>query len=225
MNELLYFISAILVFFTVSLIARLFGKKGMYAWIAIATIFANIALAKQVTMFGLQVTLGNIMFSSVYLATDIMSEVYGRKESQKSVFAGLIAALVFVGFGIIVNAMRPNELDFASDALNTLLSFSARATSMSILFFFLSNLADVWLFDKFRQHSTKNLWLRNNVCTILCNCVENFLFIFAAFYGIMSANDCLMIAITSSVMEVITGLLDTPFVYLGRKWAIRENNP
>lgn len=222
MNELLYFLSVILVFTAVAMIARFFGKKGMYAWIAIATILANIALAKQVRMFGLDVTLGNVLFSSVYLATDIMTEAYSTKEARKAVYAGLIAALAFVGTGVIVNLMQPNELDFASDALHTLLSFSVRATSASILFFFLSNLADVWLFDRFRKHSTKNLWLRNNVSTILCNCVENFLFIFAAFYGVMSAKDCFMIAVTSSVVETITGLLDTPFVYLGRKIAAKE---
>lgn len=222
MNELLYFLSVILVFTAVALIARFFGRKGMYAWIAIATILANIALAKQVRMFGLDVTLGNVLFSSVYLSTDIMTEAYGTKEARKAVYAGLIAALAFVGTGLIVNLMQPNELDLASDALHTLLSFSMRATSASILFFFLSNLADVWLFDRFRRHSTKNLWLRNNVSTILCNCLENLLFIFAAFYGVMSAKDCFMIAVTSSVVETITGLLDTPFVYLGRKIAAKE---
>lgn len=149
-------------------------------------------------------------------------EAYSTKEARRAVYAGLIAALAFVGTGVIVNLMQPNELDFASDALHTLLSFSVRATSASILFFFLSNLADVWLFDRFRRHSTKNLWLRNNVSTILCNCLENFLFIFAAFYGVMSAKDCFMIAVTSSVVETITGLLDTPFVYLGRKIAAKE---
>ena len=222
MNELLYFVSAILTFFAVALIAWLFGKKGLYAWIAIATILANVALAKQVRLFGLDVTLGNVMFSSVYLATDVMTEAYGTKEARKSVFAGLAAAIAFVGTGIIINAMQPNALDFASGALNTILSFSIRATSASILFFFLSNMADVWLFDKFRQHSTKNLWLRNNVSTIFCNCAENFLFIFAAFYGIMSAKDCVAVALTTCVVEAITGLLDTPFVYLGRKWALTE---
>lgn len=222
MNELLYFLSAFLGFFAVAMIAKIFGKKGLFVWVALATILANVALAKQVRLFGLNVTLGNVMFSSVYLTTDILTEAYGKKEAQKAVFAGLVAAVTFVIFGLIVNAMQPNELDFASDALHTILSFSARATAASILFFFLSNLADVWLFEKFRRHSEKNLWLRNNVCTILCNCTENFLFIFAAFYGVMGANDCLMIAVTSSIVEIITGLLDTPFCYLGRKWALKE---
>lgn len=219
MNELLFIVSGIVAYFGVALVSKLFGKVGLIAWIAVSTILANIAVVKQVSMFGMDVTLGNIMFSSTYLATDILSEVYGHKESRKAVYIGLIAAIVFVGFGLFVNTIKSNSYDFAGEPLATIMSFSIRTTSTSILFFFLSNLADVWLFDKFRAKSTKHLWLRNNVCTILCNCTENFLFIFAAMYGVFDAQTCLSIALCTCVLETIAGLLDTPFVYLGRRWA------
>ena len=219
MNELVFIIAGILGFFGVALVARLFGKYGLIAWVGISAILANIALTKQVTMFGVDCTLGNVMFSSTYLATDILSEVYGKKSAKKAVFIGGVAAIVFVCFGLLVNVFTPNQWDFANDSLKTILEFSIRTTTMSIICFFIANYADVWLFEKFRQKSTKNLWLRNNVCTILTNCAENFLLCFGAFYGIYDAKYCFMIALTSSVIEIIAALLDTPFVYLGRKWA------
>lgn len=219
MNELLFILAGVIGFFGVALVAKLFGKYGLIAWVAISAILANIAVAKQVTMFGVDCTLGNIMFSSTYLATDILSEVYGKKEARKAVFMGGIAAVVFVGFGVLVNTFRANQWDFANDSLQMILSFSIRTTTMSIICFFIANYADVWLFEKFRQKSTKNLWLRNNVCTILTNCIENFLLCFGAFYGMYDAQYCLMIAVTTCLIEIIAALLDTPFCYLGRKWA------
>lgn len=222
MNEILFICAGIAAYFGVAMVAKFFGKTGLVAWIALSAILANIAVTKQVTMFGLDVTLGNIMFSSTYLATDILSEVYGHKDAKKAVWMGLVAAVVFVGFGLFVNAASSNDYDFAGEPLHTILSFSMRTTSTSIICFFLSNLADVYLFDKIRAKSTKHLWLRNNVCTITCNCLENFLFIFAAFYGIYDGQTCLSIALCSCVVETIAGLLDTPFVYLGRKIAKRE---
>lgn len=219
MNEALFIASGILGFFGVALVAKLFGKYGLIAWVGISAILANIALTKQVTMFGVDCTLGNVMFSSTYLATDILSEVYGKKDARKAVLVGAMAAVVFVGFGLFVNVYKANQWDYANESLNTILSFSIRTTTMSIICFFLANYADVWLFEKFRQKSTKNLWLRNNVCTILTNCLENFLLCFGAFYGIYDAQYCLMIALTSSVIEILAALLDTPFCYLGRKWA------
>ena len=226
MNEILFIIAGIIGFFGVALVARIFGKYGLIAWVGISAILANIALTKQVTMFGVDCTLGNIMFSSTYLATDILSEVYGKKDARKAVFVGGMAAVVFVGFGILVNRFRANSWDMANDSLKMILDFSIRTTTMSIICFFIANYADVWLFEKFRQKSTKNLWLRNNVCTILTNCLENFILCFGAFYGLYDAQYCLMIALTSSVIEIIAALLDTPFCYLGRKWARKhEESP
>ena len=224
MNEIIFIASGIIAFFGVSIVARLFGRVGLIAWVAVSTVLANIAVAKQATMFGMDVTLGNIMFSSTYLATDILSEVYGRKESRKAVYTGLVSAVGFVVFGLIVNSIIPNDYDFAGESMSVIMSFSIRTTTASVIFFFLSNLADVWLFDKFRKHSTKNLWLRNNVCTIFCNCAENFLFTFAAFYGIFDAQTCASISICTCVMEIIAGLIDTPFCYLGRRWALLRND-
>lgn len=222
MNELLLIGSGVLAYFCVALVAKLFGKTGLFAWIGISTILANIAVTKQVDMFGVSVTLGNIMFSSTYLATDILTEAYGHKVARKSVYMGLVAAVIFIGFGMVVNAYKANAFDFVAEPLNTILSFSVRTTSASVICFFLSNLADVYIFQKFREHSTKKLWLRNNVSTILCNCLENFAFTFAALYGIYDAQTCLSIALCTCVVETICGLLDTPFVYLGRKWAKNE---
>lgn len=222
MNELLLIGSGVLAYFCVALVGKLFGKVGLFAWIGVSTILANIAVTKQVDMFGVSVTLGNIMFSSTYLATDILTEAYGHKQAKKAVYMGFVAAVVFVIFGLFVNAYKPNDFDFVAEPLNTILSFSIRTTTVSIICFFLSNLADVYIFQKFREKSTKNLWLRNNVSTIMCNCLENFVFIFAAFLGFYDAQTCLSIALCTCIIETICGLLDTPFVYLGRKWAKYE---
>jgi len=222
MNELLFFGAALVSYFGVALVAKKFGKSGLMAWVAVSVILANIAVTKQVRMFGLDVTLGNILFSSTYLCTDIISEVYGKEASKKAVYGGLIAAIGFILFGFIVNATLPNEFDFVDGPLKEIITFSARTTTASVVCFFLSNLCDVWLFERFRKHSTKNLWLRNNVCTIVCNCLENFVMIFGAFWGIYDAATCASIAACTCVVEIIAGLLDTPFVYLGRKWALRE---
>ena len=219
MNELLFIGAGVLGFMGVALVAKIFGKYGLIAWVAISAILANIALTKQVTMFGVECTLGNIMFSSTYLCTDILSEVYGKKNARKAVFMGGVAAIVFVLFALFVNTFKPNQWDYATESLNTILSLSIRTTTMSVICFFVANYADVWLFEKFRAKSTKHLWLRNNVCTIVTNCAENFILCFGAFYGIYDAQYCLMIALTSSVIEIIAAILDTPFCYLGRKWA------
>lgn len=88
-----------------------------------------------------------------------------------------------------------------------------------------ANLADIAVFDNLRRMTDgRYLWIRNNAATILCNCVENFGFIFLAFYGMYSAAQCAEIAIATSVIEIVAAVCDTPFAYLGRKFARAEGD-
>jgi len=217
MNELLFFLGIIAVFGCVVLVGKYFGEKGLVAWVAIATILANVILPKQITLFGLDVTLGNIMFSSTYLCTDILCERVGVKSSRRAVIVGLIAALFFVGLTQVTLWFIPNDYDLVQPAMKELFAFSARVTLASVTMYTLANLADVYLFESLRKKFPKQLWLRNNISTIVCNCLENYALMLLGFYGIYDFKTCMIIATTSCVIETIVGLCDTPFVYIGRK--------
>ena len=68
----------------------LFGKHGLIAWVAMGTIIANIQVIKTVHIFGISATLGNVMFASIYLATDILNDIYGRKVAKRAVWLGFL---------------------------------------------------------------------------------------------------------------------------------------
>lgn len=63
---------------------------GIFAWIALATIVANVEVLKCVDIFGMALTLGNVTYGSIFLATDILNEKYGVEEAQKSVYLGFL---------------------------------------------------------------------------------------------------------------------------------------
>lgn len=77
MNNILLFLGLILAFSGLLLIKKLFGATGIIGYMGIATILANIMICKNVTLFGMSATLGNVMFASNFLATDILTECYG----------------------------------------------------------------------------------------------------------------------------------------------------
>ena len=74
---------------------RFFGKQGIFAWTVICTIAANIEVLILVHAFGLDTTLGNVIFASSFLATDIMSEIFGKKDASRCVKIGIRLALLF----------------------------------------------------------------------------------------------------------------------------------
>ena len=83
MNEILLVASLFVIYGCVLLAYRLFGKSGLYCFTAIATITANIEVLIMVKAFGMEQTLGNILFASTFLVTDIISEIEGKKAGQE----------------------------------------------------------------------------------------------------------------------------------------------
>lgn len=96
MNELLLIASLLVVYGSVLLAFKLFGKTGLYCFTCIATITANIEVLILVDAFGMEQTLGNILFAATFLVTDILSEIAGKKEAQKAVNIGIFTSVLFI---------------------------------------------------------------------------------------------------------------------------------
>lgn len=216
MNEILLFVEIIIIFSIVLLTHKLFKKEGLIAYIGVASILANIQVAKQITIFGLDATLGNVMFASTFLATDILTEYYSKKDAIKGVNVGLMGVIIYLICSQMGLLFVPNNFDFVNDSMQNLFSLTPRICVSSVVMYYIANRIDVVIYNKLKLKNTK-MWFRNNLCTILCNCAENFGFCFLAFYGVYDANIILSIAITTCIIETIIALCDTPFLYLARK--------
>lgn len=224
MNEILLFAEILVVFSLILVFKRFLGSVGLFVWIGLAAVIANIELVKSINIFGMSATLGNVMFASIFLATDILTECYGRKEAKKGVFVGLFSVAVFIVCSQISILFKPNEIDIAHEAMTSLFTLSPRVCAASTLMFFVANLSDVYLFDKLRKKfDGKQMWLRNNISTIVCNCLENFGLFFLAFSGVYPAKDLVVMALTSSVIEIIIAICDTPFLYAAKRMKTSKN--
>lgn len=218
MNEIYFVLSILVCFGGLVLFNKFFGAFGVYAWVAVAVIVANIEVTKCVDMFCLAgVTLGNVTFASIYLATDILNECYGYKESKRAVFLGLAVTIAWNALIQLDLRFAPAAIDFADPYMQGLFQITPRVCAASTFAFFLSNLFDVLIYNKLKNAMNgKYMWLRNNAATILCNCAENFLFVFLAFSGVYTVQDCMMIAVSTCLIETAVAILDTPFLYMAR---------
>lgn len=94
MNIILGIIGIIICFGIEVAVEKIFKKEGLYVWIAGALITANMLVAKNIDILGLQATLGSILFASTFLATGILSEKYSIKESRKAINIGITAVIL-----------------------------------------------------------------------------------------------------------------------------------
>lgn len=218
--NLFYGILELLVCFSgVLVMDKLFGKWGLYTWMALAVVFANIQVSKQVDIAGISTALGNVMFASTYLTTDILNEKYSDKASRNAVKIAAGALVAYIVFALFTQAFVPNSYDVVNPGMKLIFAMSVRITTASGLMFVLSNWVDVILYKKIKEKMAgKHMWFRNNASTILCNCAENFAFSILAFAGTYPVGYCLEVAVAGSVIEMIISLCDTPFLYIAKDY-------
>ncbi|AZR73417.1 hypothetical protein BBF96_08495 [Anoxybacter fermentans] len=219
MNELLWIILLLINFGAVLLAFRFFGKTGLYIWVAISAILANIQVLKTVELFGLVATLGNIIYGTSFLATDILSEIYGRKEAQKAVWIGSFTLVITTVIMQICLLFIPDASDFAQDALVTIFKFFPRIVAASMIAYVVSQSHDVWAYEMWKKKfsSDKQIWIRNNLSTMVSQLIDSVVFCFIAFIGVFEWNVLLSILVTTYLLKWVVAACDTPFVYIAKK--------
>lgn len=198
---------------------KLFGKAGLFAWVAMSTILANIQVTKTIEIIGLTATLGNSLYASTFLATDILNEKYGKKEAKKAVWLGFFSLLVMViamQFGL---KFIPGESDFAHGSLQTIFGLVPQIAIASMIAYLASQHIDVIIFSALRKMFPKDsqFWIRNNGSTLLSQLLDTLIFTSIAFYNVFPFDVWVQIFISTYILKFIVSILDTPFGYIA-KW-------
>lgn len=228
-NEILWFAEILANFLLIILAYRLFGKWGLVMWIPVSVIVANIQVVQTVNLFGTVATLGNVVYATSFLITDILSENYGKAEAKKAVWIGffsLISMTLLMNLTLFYTPLAGD--DFAAKAhesTNTIFSLMPRIAVASLIAYMLSQHHDVWAFhfwkDRFPAH--KHLWIRNNFSTLISQVIDSAVFVLIAFYGVFETSILFEVFLTTYVLKFLVAIADTPFVYWGKR-IHRKNN-
>lgn len=228
-NELLWLLFLLLDLSLVIIMYKIFGKNGIYAIISMSIILANLQVMKIIDLFGFSVTLGNVLYGSIFLATDILSEFHGKKEANKAVWIGFTIMIISTIYFQLTLLFKPNAEDFVNIHFIEIFSFLPRIAVASLIAYLVSQLHDVWVFNLIKEKTKgKMLWLRNNFSTLLSQLIDTSIFCFIAFFGVFPIEIFWQIFISTYILKFIIGLLDTPFIYLAKfinkTKNIKENN-
>ena len=224
MNNLILMGSVIILYGSVIIAYRLFGKFGLYTANVIFTIFANIEVLILVDAFGVEQTLGNVLFATTYLITDILSENESKKDANRAVSLGVFTSIMMFVITQYWFLYTPSGSDWAMPSITAIFSTTPRMMLASVLGYTISQCFDVWLYHKWWDITTKRngnsksfLWLRNNGSTMISQIINTILFTLVAFAGKYPTTLLMDIMLSSYVIFIFTSLLDTPIVYLARK--------
>lgn len=222
-NEILWFAEILANFLLIILAYRLFGKWGLVMWIPVSVIVANIQVVQTVNLFGTVATLGNVVYATSFLITDILSENYGKAEAKKAVWIGffsLIAMTLLMNLTLFYTPLAGDEFAAkAHESTNTIFSLMPRIAVASLTAYMLSQHHDVWAFhfwkDRFPEH--KHLWIRNNFSTMISQVIDSAVFVIIAFYGVFETSILFEVFLTTYFLKFLVAIADTPFVYWGKR--------
>ncbi|UBH12174.1 queuosine precursor transporter [Macrococcus armenti] len=219
-NEIWALIAFLATFLLLVIMYKYFGKEGLFVWVAIGTIIANIQVTKSVELFSISATLGNVLFASIYLATDILNDKYGRRTAKKAVWLGFASAIIMTILMTISLQFKPGESDIAQQSLETLFGIVPRIVLGSIVAYIIGQYVDVYLFNKIKQKfsSDKTFIIRAYGSTIISSIIDTALFTVIAFTGILPNNVLFEIFITTYLFKLISTLLNVPFGYWAKSY-------
>ncbi|MFD0617255.1 queuosine precursor transporter [Paenibacillus sp. GCM10027629] len=206
---------------------RFFGKKGLYAWVGVATVIANIQVTKNIEMFGFVMTLGNTIYGTIYLTSDLLNEKYGEKEAKKAVWFGFFTLITTTIMMQMALQFKPHESGMeAQAAMELIFGMMPRLALGSLSAYFVSQFLDVRIYTFLKKVFPKpnQLWIRSNGSTGISQLVDSAVFCTIAFAGVKgySWDVWFDIFITTYVLKFIISVASTPALYIARGFKIKE---
>ncbi|OGI86154.1 hypothetical protein A3A01_02500 [Candidatus Nomurabacteria bacterium RIFCSPLOWO2_01_FULL_39_17] len=177
-------------------------------------------------IFGTHLSVAVFSFPIVFIMTDIIGEVYGKKMAKNFVLAGVISIILFLLYSFL-SAIAPwaKESLWAKDSFNQIFGLSARFSIASVAAFMIAEYQDVLSFFFFKQNiGKKYFWLRSNLSNIWSQLLDTVIFMSIAFMGVYPLKTIVLIIIPWWIFKVLMGFAYIPLSYLGIYLLKGKNN-
>ncbi|MCP4397398.1 MAG: queuosine precursor transporter [bacterium] len=191
------------------------GKNYLKAFVGAGIVLANIFVTKQITLFGLDATGGNVMYAAIFFSTDLLSEHYSKKDAQEAIEIGFGTSLLYLVGGQFMLQYLPSSYDTVHAGMQEIFAFAPRIILASLLAYLISQFHDIWAYNLIRSKTgQKRLWLRNNGSTWISQLIDSVIFASVAFLGVFPLSVLLQIIVSTYLLKILVALIDTPFMYL-----------
>lgn len=211
---------------------RFLGLAGLYLYVVISLSSGNIQVLKASPFFFYDspIALGTVVFTSLFLCTEIIREIYGAIAAKRSIIIGFVGYFMMTIFMILTLGYQnviptPNSLHFveAHDHIKALFAPSLSIFVSSIIAYIVAQNVDIWLYGWIMKLTKgKYLWLRTNGASLISIFVDNCVFSYLAWiFFSPSPLDFSTVLHTYIfgvyIIRVLIAVFNTPFMYLAKK--------
>jgi uncharacterized integral membrane protein (TIGR00697 family) len=183
-------------------------------------------------IYSMVVPIGVLVYPVTFLATDLLSELYGAAKTQRVVWIGFFMNL-FMLLALSIGHWLPDASGI-SGALSTfeeVYRFMIGNTLASMIAYLTAQSIDVKLFHFWKKLTHgRHLWLRNNGSTMVSQMVDSIAILSILYVAgnlgdsVKGISDLVILIINSYLFKFLFALLDTPLFYLSTAQLTRYLN-
>lgn len=175
-----------------------------------AIIIQNILATKQIDIGVFTVTTGILVSPIVFIIQDIIAELYGYIEAKKMVLLGFMMNFIGVILFTLAIYLPSSAFWFNQQAFSSILGTTFRISVASFTAYIVGSLTNSKIMVKLKERFSKSLFFRAISSTIVGQFIDNALFSFIAFYGVLPMNAIISMIIGATIFEVLYEIIFYP---------------
>jgi len=177
-------------------------------------LISNIASTKIVGLNWLTFDGGTLLFPFSYIFGDVLTEVYGYRQSRRVIWLGFSATLL-MSLILIVVGLLPAAVGWENQiAYEKILGLTPRLVLASLVAYLVGEFTNSFILAKIKV-ATKGrwLWLRTISSTLVGELLDSAIFVGLAFGGILAGPLLGAVIISNYIFKTVVEIVFTPFTY------------
>lgn len=186
-------------------------------------------LVRDGNIYVMSIPVGLIAYPITFLATDLISELFGRKKAQSVVWIGFFLNLYML---VLMTAGHyfPNTYGVSGgvELFDGVYEFIVANTVSSMIAYLIAQSVDVRLFHYLKRLTKgKYLWIRNNGSTMFSQLVDSTAILSILYFtgnlgeNITTIGALVILILNSYIFKFFFALFDTPIIY-GAVWFFKD---
>ena len=177
----------------------------------VCLIAANILETKQISVLGISLTGGLIVFPISYIINDCVCEVWGFQKARLLIWTGFSMNFFFVTVGAICNWIPGAPYWTNQEGFDAIFGLAPRIAAASFMAFIVGSFANAYVMSKMKIHDGgKRFSLRAVVSTIVGESCDSVIFFPLALGGVIPSNELLKLMIWQVILKTLYEVIALP---------------
>lgn len=183
-------------------------EKFIFGIYCAALLIQNILALKSIDIFMFTMTTGILVSPVVFIMQDVETEIFGYKNAKQMILLAYFMNFVFIVLVTIAIKINPSFAYSNQKQFETIFSTTWRITLASFIAYCIGSLSNAKIMSIKKE--SRGLFLRAILSTVVGQLLDNALFSFIAFLGILPLNAIYSMVIGATIFETVYEIIFYP---------------